>query len=150
MQSRIAESMHVDSSSFSDKQSARRGVEFPEVIDMLGEESSSGDVVLVLEERRAWDGSELRLFQLQEKLNAYLAFALDGELAEAYPGLAGRPVRLRLDAVFPPDLATTQFLEVIRRQVGFQGISVEVRVLGDRVALQRPTAENSDDHMQTL
>ncbi|MEI9896071.1 MAG: DUF6572 domain-containing protein [Chthoniobacter sp.] len=48
------------------------------------------------------DGSELRLFQLQEKINAYLSFALDGEMAEAYPQFDGKKIRLQLDCVGMP------------------------------------------------
>ena len=103
---------------------------------MIGEDPASGEVVLAMEESRPWDGSELRLFQLQEKFNTYLAFALDGELRDAYPGLVDRPIRLRLDTNATPDPVTMRFLEVIRQQVGFQGIGLEVRVSGVRVRLQ--------------
>ncbi len=41
-------------------------------------------------ESRPWDDSDLQLFQLQEKFNAYVSFLLDGEMAEAHPELAGK------------------------------------------------------------
>ena len=102
---------------------------------MIGEDAATGEVVLGMEELRPWDGSQHRLFQLQEKFNAYLAFALDGELRDAYPALAERPIRLRLDTVSTPDPVTLRFLKVIREQVGFQGIRLELRVNGVRVWL---------------
>lgn len=127
--------MNVEPGS-SDGSAERRGVEHADVIDMIGEDATSGEIVLAMEERRPWDGSGFRLFQLQEKFNAYLAFALDGELADAYPGMAGRSVRVRLDAVFSPDPGTIRFLQMIGQQIGFQGIALELRVAGVRVALQ--------------
>ena len=81
-------------------------------------------------EPRPWDGSELRLFQLQEKINAYLAFALDGEMAEAYPALTGLPLRLQLDCATPPDSMTVSFLSHVRDQIAFQEIDLQVRVMG--------------------
>jgi hypothetical protein len=119
-----------------DGSAERRGVEHADVIDMIGEDAASGEIVLAMEERRPWDGSEFRLFQLQEKFNAYLAFALDGELADTYPGLAGRRIRVRLDAAFSPDPGAIGFLRMIGQQIGFQGIELEVRVAGIRVPLQ--------------
>jgi hypothetical protein len=79
-------------------------------------------------EARPWDGSDEQLFQLQEKLNAYLSFALDGEMAEAYPHFAGKPLRLRLDCHAPPDTRTQEMLDAVSRQIAFQEIRFEVRV----------------------
>src|SRR5947208_2051617 len=62
-----------------------RGVEHAHIIDIVAHDSQTGETALIMLEPRAWDGSELRLYQLQEKINAYLSFALDGELAEVYP-----------------------------------------------------------------
>jgi hypothetical protein len=101
---------------------------------MIGEDVQRQEVVLGMVESRPWDGSELRLFQLQEKINAYISFALDGELRDAYPELAEKPVRLRLDCATAPDPATAAFLEAVRVRMGFQGIRLEVRI-------QRPKAE---------
>ena len=71
----------------------RRGVPHPEVIDLLTHDARSGQVELVMFEARPWSGDEAQLFELQEKMNAYLSFALDGEFAETYPQLVGKPLR---------------------------------------------------------
>ncbi|MCX6978912.1 MAG: hypothetical protein NTX04_13495 [Verrucomicrobia bacterium] len=110
--------------------SSQRGVEFPHVIDIVAHDTPTNSVALIMLESRPWDGSELRLFQLQEKLNAYLAFALDGEMAEAYPSLIGLPLRLQLDCVTPPDSMTVSFLSQVRDQIAFQDIDFIVRVVG--------------------
>jgi hypothetical protein len=108
-----------------------RGVEHAHIIDIVAHDSLTDEVALIMLEPRAWDGSELRLFQLQEKINAYLSFALDGEFAEAYPALAGKPRRLQLDCATAPDSSVLQFLGIVRDQIAFQGIRLEVRVMGD-------------------
>ena len=108
-----------------------RGVEHAHVIDLIADDTKSGEVTLIMLEERPWDGSELRLFQLQEKINAYLSFALDGEMAEAYPQFADRKLRLQLDCVGMPDSSVVQFLSMVREQIAFQGINLEVRVMGE-------------------
>ena len=100
------------------------------MIDQIAHDPQSDAVTMTMVERRAWDGSERQLFQLQEKFNAYLSFALDGELAEAYPALAGKPLRVRLECVEAPDEGVLHFLGLVREQVAFQGIEIEVVVSG--------------------
>jgi len=107
-----------------------RGVEYAHVIDIVAHDTKTGIVTLSMLEPRPWDGSELRLFQLQEKINAYLSFALDGEMAEAYPALTGLPLRLELDCATPPDAMTVSFLSHVREQIAFQQIDLQVRVVG--------------------
>ncbi|HYR59295.1 MAG TPA: DUF6572 domain-containing protein [Chthoniobacteraceae bacterium] len=108
-----------------------RGVEHAHVIDVVAGDAKTGEVVLIMLEPRPWDGSELRLFQIQEKINAYLSFALDGEMAETYPALAGKPLRLQIDCVTMPDAKVVEFLSAVREQIAFQGINLEVRVTGE-------------------
>jgi hypothetical protein len=98
------------------------------VIDALGIEETSGRVILVIRHDAPWDGSAAQLYLLQEKLNAYLSFALDGEMAADYPDLAGRSVGLRIDCAAPPDAAALRLLGPVRRQILFQDITLEVRV----------------------
>jgi hypothetical protein len=107
------------------------GVENPRGLDALAVDGETGETVLIMVEPRAWDGSEERLFQLQEKINAYLSFALDGEMTEAFPQLAGKPVRLQLDCAVLPDSMTEQFIGRVREQIVFQGMKFAVRVVGE-------------------
>jgi hypothetical protein len=97
------------------------------VIDLLTHDPSSGQVELVMFEPRPWDGEEEQLFQLQEKLNAYLSFALDGEMAEAHPELMDKPLRVVLRCVDAPPSDAVEFLTHVREQIALQGIDLEVR-----------------------
>ena len=98
------------------------------VIDAMGIDDASGRVVLVIHHDKSWDGSEAQLYRLQEKLNAYLSFALDGEMAEAHPDLANRPLGLRIESATSPDPRTLHLLSHVREQISFQDITLEVRV----------------------
>jgi hypothetical protein len=106
------------------------GVEHAGVIDLLVHDTKTDRVTITMVEPRPWDGSKRQLFQLQEKFNSYLSFILDGEMAEAYPTLVEKPLLVRLECATPPDATTIRMLEMVREQIAFQGIDLEVEVMG--------------------
>lgn len=95
---------------------------------MIMFDAETGEAVLIMVEPRRWDGDPQQLMQLQEKFNAYLSFALDGELRDSYPELARKPLRVQLESVYMPDQAALGFLKHVHDQISFQGIKLEVRV----------------------
>jgi hypothetical protein len=98
------------------------------IIDAIGIDAASGRVVMVIHHSEPWDGSAKQLYQLQEKLNAYLSFALDGEMADTNPDLANRPLALRIDTAAQPDPRTLHLLSHVRQQIAFQDITLDVRL----------------------
>jgi len=104
------------------------GIEQTGVIDFFAHDTKTDEVLLVMFESRPWDGSELQLFQLQEKFNAYVSFLLDGELAEAHPELADRNARIELRCNDMPKGRALDLLNSIHDQLAFQDIRVEVIV----------------------
>lgn len=108
------------------EQRAANGVENPAVLDALARDPETGELVLVMLEPRQWNGGETQLMQLQEKLNAYLSFALDGEMAEQLPQFAGSKVRIQLACAEPPPEPVVELLGKVREQIAFQGIGLEV------------------------
>ena len=107
------------------------GVANPRGLDALAFDKEAGEIVLIMVEQRPWDGSEERIFQLQEKVNAYLSFALDGELADTFPQLIGKPVRLQLDCAVLPDPSVEQFVTAVREHIALQDMKFAVRVVGE-------------------
>ena len=107
------------------------GVENPRGLDALAFDGETGEAVLIMVEPRPWDGTEQRLFQLQEKVNSYLSFALDGEMTDAFPHLAGKPVRLQLDCAAPPDSMTEHFITAVREHIALQDMKFAVRIVGE-------------------
>ena len=104
-------------------------IEQATVIDFVAQDPS-GEVVLVMVEGREWDGSEGRLFELQEKINTYVSFARDGEMLEKYPELARKPVALELRCVSPPDPKTARFLEMARQRLTEVGLAFRSKPVG--------------------
>ena len=109
-------------------QEQRRGVEHADVIDLIMHDAETDEAVLIMVETRPWEGDPAQLLQLQEKCNAYLAFALDGEMRDSYPALSQKPLRVQLESTFMPDPQALEFLQHVHDQIAFQGVKLEVRV----------------------
>ena len=101
------------------------------VIDVIGQDAKTGEVVLVMNEPNAWDDSDEQLLALQERFNAYVSFLLDGEMAEAHPELADKRARIELRCAHMPDARTLELLGLIHDQLAFQGMKLEV-VIGEQ------------------
>ena len=101
------------------------------MIDVIAHDMKAGEVVLVMDESDAWNGSDARLLALQERFNAYASFLLDGEMAEAHPELVGKPARIEVRCAHMPDPRALEVLGMIHDQLAFQDIKMEV-VVKDR------------------
>ena len=96
------------------------------MIDLFAHDTTTDEVLLVMNEPRAWDGSDERLHELQERFNAYVSFLLDGELAESNPELAEKHARIELHCDHMPDARALELLGMIHDQLAFQEIRMEV------------------------
>jgi hypothetical protein len=102
------------------------GLEHPGVLDALAHDTRADKVVLAIYAMRPWTGEDFQLFQLQEKLNAYLSFALDGELQENFPDLAAKSVEIQLRTLHDPDAKALEFISRLREQLALQQITFEI------------------------
>jgi hypothetical protein len=57
-----------------------RGVQNPRVVDLVVQDDSSGEIVLVMLEQRPWGSDPEQLRQLETKFNNYLEYVLGGHL----------------------------------------------------------------------
>src|SRR5438067_9880580 len=98
------------------------------MIDMIAQDTKTGEVVLRMDELDPWDGSDERLLALQERFNAYVSFLLDGEMASEHPELVGKPARIELRCAQMPNTRALELLGMIHDQLAFQEIKLEVIV----------------------
>lgn len=102
-----------------------KGVAHPGVLDAFAYDARRDLLVLAMYETRPWDGGETQLYQLQEKLNAYASFILDGEMTESFPQYADRPVEIQLRTRHEPDEVALRLLAQAREQLDLQQIRLE-------------------------
>ena len=98
------------------------------VIDMIAHDPKTDEAVLIMNEPAAWDGSDGRLLELQERFNAYVSFLLDGEFAEWDPKLAQKRARIEVRCAHVPDARAIDLLGNIHDQLAHQEIKLEVVV----------------------
>ena len=133
--SRMSESCESENCCQNEEPAAVNGIENPGVLDALGVDPATGEFVLVMFEPRPWTGGDEQLVQLQEKLNAYMSFALDGEMEEQLPQSAGKKLRITLACAEEPPVPVTELLVKVRDQISLQGIGFSVE------GLQAPSEE---------
>jgi hypothetical protein len=105
------------------------GVQNPAVIDLITLDKASDTVVLVMTERRPWGAAAEQLKQIEEKLNRYMGYVLDGFLAEQYPQYLGKSVQIRLDCAEEPHGETVRFVEAMTDASESHGIRFAMAVL---------------------
>ena len=106
-----------------------RGVENPEIIDLITPDPGSGEVVLVIIESRPWGADSRQLEQFDEKLNRYLIYVLDNFLSKQYPEYAAHPVRIQINcAEKPTGERELRFLEGVAIVCEQNGLNFAVKV----------------------
>jgi hypothetical protein len=104
------------------------GVENSKVVDLISVDPASGKVVLTMIERRAWGASPQQFQQIEEKINRYMGYALDGFLAEHYPEYEGKAVQIRLECAEAPQGEAILFVAAASRAASDHGLELVVSV----------------------
>ena len=102
------------------------GLENPGALDAIAYDAKKDVVILAMYETRPWDQGEAQLLQLQEKLNAYASYALDGEMAADYPEFRDKKIRIQLRTVHEPPARAMEFVQMARQQLELQEVTFEV------------------------
>ena len=105
------------------------GVENPSIVDLIEVDPASGQVVLVMIERRMWDSDPRQLRQLEEKINRYMGYAIEGHLTSHYPQYEGRGVQVRLNCAQAPCGEAVAFVTAAERAIRAHGIEFVVSVM---------------------
>jgi len=102
------------------------GVENAKLMDLI---TVDGDtVVLAMFERRPWGASAQQFRQIEEKINRYLGYALDGFLVQHHPQHEGKPVRIRLDCAEAPHGEAARFVAAAKHAIESHGLEFAVNV----------------------
>ena len=104
------------------------GVQNHAVVDLITLDKASDTVVVVMIERRAWDATREQFKQIEEKLNRYMGYVLEGFLAEQYPQYRGKSVHIRLDCAEAPHGEAVRFVEAMTHATESHGIHFSIAV----------------------
>jgi hypothetical protein len=104
------------------------GVENPKVIDLITVDAASGKLVLVMVERRAWGASPRQLQEIEEKINRYMGYVLDGFLVQHHPEHQDKAILIRLECAEAPHGVAVKFVQAAGHAVAMHGLEFEVKV----------------------
>jgi hypothetical protein len=95
----------------------------PTTIDLVTLTPDNATVVLYIVQPNSWTGSDGAIASLQQKIHAYVGYAVDGQMASDHPQTSGLPWRILIDCqARPPDPRTAAVLrevgEAVRRHGG--------------------------------
>lgn len=106
------------------------GVQNPAIVDLIAWDPASERVVLAMLERRPWGSHALQLRQIEEKINRYLGYVLDGHIGQHYPQYVGKNVCIRLDCADAPTGEAERFVAAAAHAIGRAGVEFTVNVVG--------------------
>jgi hypothetical protein len=105
------------------------GVENSKVMDLISVDPATDKVVLTMFERRPWGASPQQFQQIEEKINRYMGYALDGFLVEHYPGYEGKAVQIRLECAEEPHGEAMLFVTAAASAARDHGLELVVKVV---------------------
>ena len=97
-------------------------------VDLVAFPKDSAVVELIVVNDSPWTSSEAQIMSLQQKIHAYVGFALDGPMTATYPETAGLPWRIVVvDQAGPVDPKTSDIIERVAEKVRRYGGDLIVR-----------------------
>lgn len=102
------------------------------VIDAIGVDNMTGDLVLTITDHIEWtecDNEHLML--LQEKLNTYLSFVESGEILKTYPNAKDRVVLIDVVCKYPLSEQAKCFFNQVTAFITDTGMKLHYRLLNE-------------------
>ena len=106
------------------------GVQNPMIVDLIELDPATGRVVLAMFERRPWGATPMQFRQIEEKINRYLGYVLEGHLGQQYPQYVGKTVRIRLDCLEEPQGEAVRFITAASHVIRQEGLEFLLQVTG--------------------
>ena len=105
------------------------GIGHPNTLDLVTQGET--EIFLVLVEERALSIDDASA--LQDKLNNYLEYILDGHLLHIYPAAQGKAAHIRIDLYASPVPFVLEFVQRYREAVAQYGVRVDLAINGSAV-----------------
>ena len=106
-------------------------VEQLKIVDMIGIDARTGEVILTICDHLSWSGCLEHLETLQEKINRYLAFVESGEMLAGYPDGADRPIVIKVDFKYKPNHSGRKFLHDAGQIIESAGFTLRYEVFAE-------------------
>ncbi len=109
------------------------GVDNPKIVDLIRVDQQTGEVVLLMVEPRPWTTQahllRAHLTQLQNKVDSYLSYVLDGFFVQQYPQYKGKPVCIELECLENPEGPFDEFMKAAAEFSATENINFRFKVV---------------------
>jgi hypothetical protein len=108
-------------------------VEQAKVLDYIGLDKATGDIVLTISDHLSWDalGQERHLGLLQDKINAYIGYIESGRAIERYPDANKRNYVISIVGKYEPSALGFKFLDAVKSKLDEIGCRLNFEMLAD-------------------
>ena len=103
------------------------GLEDSHKIDIVTHDERSDEIVLIIQEPGRWTADAHQQLLLQDKIDTYVDYVLEGKLVEEQPMAEGKPVRIRAEFRGGVDKGALAYLKSIKRSLELQNIRFQVQ-----------------------
>jgi Family of unknown function (DUF6572) len=104
---------------------SKHGILYPEIIDFVAADEEECVLVVVQDEYLSKEDA----FALQEKLNNYLCYGIDGRLFRDYPDCIGKRLVLQINLFQIPDPFVFEFLEKAKSSIEQEGAHLRIKMM---------------------
>lgn len=105
-------------------------IEQIDVVDAVGINKDTDEVVLTISDHLDWAGDHLTL--LQDKVNTYLSFVESGQIFFSYPMARGRRIIVEVVCKYQPNDQALQFFKIAEPILASAGVGLRYRVFDAR------------------
>lgn len=102
-------------------------VEDSEVIDFIGQDKGTGEVVLTISDHLDWSDVRQHIRILQEKLNCYIRFIESGQIYAKYPTSKHKTLTIEIMGKYPLPEEGKAFVLYAESTVNSIGVSLEFK-----------------------
>lgn len=95
-------------------------IEDKNLIDVISIDKQ-GILVLTISDHLEWDDKNEHLLLLQDKINSYMDFIENGQLAESYPEKADKKIIIQIVFKYYPNKIAEEFLAIVKRFLSEKG-----------------------------
>lgn len=92
-----------------------QGINQPDVIDEVAYDPDNEELALIMHANEDWSKDDARISEIKAKSSKYIEFAMNGQMAEAFPDHADGKIRIQLDCQFLPNDKVMTFLEELNK-----------------------------------
>jgi len=98
-------------------------------IDLVTRSKEKGNYTLIIVADEPWEDSDEFRYMLQEKINSYVTYFLDGQMKKEYADCKQNRITIKISSTVPIPGHVLTFLSKISEVLYPHGVEIEIEIL---------------------